>query len=370
MIPTIITQLLAGRTVSPRRADADARPHLRARTPPTASSPPASRRPRSGARSTSAWARRSRSATSPPAHPRADGQALRRRARRPARPAGRVGGRAAAVGQLARARAARLGAAAHARRGARGDDRVARRATSTATGRTPTPFERRRPAIPLFDLRISEEDLEAVAAVLRSGRLRAGEQVEAFEREFAAHLGVRHAIAVSSGTAALHLAYLAAGIGPGDEVIVPSITFAASAAAVIYCGGDAGVRRRLRAARRRRRPRRRRRAASPTARRRSAPCTTAATRRTSSAARAVRARLALIEDAAHSPDAVARRPHGRRVGARVVLLLLLQQGARGRRGRAAGDRRRRAWPSASAPSAPAPTTCASTSRAPRCCARA
>ncbi len=94
------------------------------------------------------------------------------------------------------------------------------------------------PAIPLFDLRISEEDLEAVAAVLRSGRLRAGEQVEAFEREFAVHLGVRHAIAVSSGTAALHLAYLAAGIGPGDEVIVPAITFAASAAAVIYCGGE------------------------------------------------------------------------------------------------------------------------------------
>jgi dTDP-4-amino-4,6-dideoxygalactose transaminase len=93
------------------------------------------------------------------------------------------------------------------------------------------------PAIPLFDLRMEEEDLAAVAAVLRSGRLRAGEQVEAFEREFAAHLGVKHAIAVSSGTAALHLAYAAVGIGPGDEVIVPSITFAASAAAVIYCGG-------------------------------------------------------------------------------------------------------------------------------------
>jgi len=84
---------------------------------------------------------------------------------------------------------------------------------------------------------MEEEDLAAVAAVLRGGRLRAGEQVEAFEREFAAHLGVRHAVAVSSGTAALHLAYLAAGVGPGDEVIVPSITFAASAASVIYCGG-------------------------------------------------------------------------------------------------------------------------------------
>lgn len=93
------------------------------------------------------------------------------------------------------------------------------------------------PAIPLFDLRMEDEDLAAVAAVLRRGRLRAGEQVEAFEREFAEHLGVRHAVAVSSGTAALHLAYLAAGIGGGDEVVVPAITFAASAAAVIYCGG-------------------------------------------------------------------------------------------------------------------------------------
>jgi dTDP-4-amino-4,6-dideoxygalactose transaminase len=93
------------------------------------------------------------------------------------------------------------------------------------------------PAIPLFDLRIEPEDLDAVEAVLRSGRLRAGEQVEAFEREFAEHLGVRHAVALSSCTAALHLAYLAAGVGPSDEVIVPSITFAASAAAVRYCGG-------------------------------------------------------------------------------------------------------------------------------------
>src|SRR4051794_4810286 len=81
------------------------------------------------------------------------------------------------------------------------------------------------------------EDLAAVEAVLRSGRLRAGEQVEAFEREYAQHIGVRHAVALSSCTAALHLAYLAAGVGPGDDVVVPAITFAASAAAVLYCGG-------------------------------------------------------------------------------------------------------------------------------------
>jgi dTDP-4-amino-4,6-dideoxygalactose transaminase len=90
--------------------------------------------------------------------------------------------------------------------------------------------------IPLFDLRLLDEDLEAVAAALRSGRLAMGPRTEAFERAFAEHLGCEHAVAVSSCTAALHLAYLAAGVGPGDEVIVPSYTFAATAAAVLYCG--------------------------------------------------------------------------------------------------------------------------------------
>jgi dTDP-4-amino-4,6-dideoxygalactose transaminase len=63
-----------------------------------------------------------------------------------------------------------------------------------------------------------------------------GPRTEAFEGEFAEHLGVEHAVATSSCTAALHLAYLAAGVGPGDEVIVPAITFVASAAAARYCG--------------------------------------------------------------------------------------------------------------------------------------
>jgi len=92
------------------------------------------------------------------------------------------------------------------------------------------------PQIPLFDLRLEEEDLEAVAAVLRSGHLAQGERTEAFEQAFAAQLRCRHAVAVSNCTTALHLAYLAAGVGPGDEVIVPSMTFAATAAAVLYCG--------------------------------------------------------------------------------------------------------------------------------------
>ena len=90
--------------------------------------------------------------------------------------------------------------------------------------------------IPLFDLRLEPEDIAAVEAVYASGRLEMGERVEAFERAFADQLGAKHGIAVSSCTAALHLAYLAAGVGPGDEVIVPTMTFAATANAALYCG--------------------------------------------------------------------------------------------------------------------------------------
>ena len=92
------------------------------------------------------------------------------------------------------------------------------------------------PELPLFDLRVEEQDLQAVAETLRSGWLTLGPRTAAFEKAFAAQLGARHAVALSSCTAALHLAYLAAGVGPGDEVIVPSFTFAATANAVLYCG--------------------------------------------------------------------------------------------------------------------------------------
>ena len=74
---------------------------------------------------------------------------------------------------------------------------------------------------------IRTEDIEAVAAVLRSGNLRQGAVTKEFEDAFAARVGSSHAVAVSSGTAALHLAYLAL-FGPGDEVIVPSFTFVAT----------------------------------------------------------------------------------------------------------------------------------------------
>ncbi len=92
------------------------------------------------------------------------------------------------------------------------------------------------PDLPLFDLQLTPEDLEAVAETLRSGWLTLGPRTKEFEQAFAAQLGARHAVALSSCTAALHLAYLAAGVGPCDEVIVPSFTFTATAAAVVYCG--------------------------------------------------------------------------------------------------------------------------------------
>lgn len=90
--------------------------------------------------------------------------------------------------------------------------------------------------VPLADVRFDPADVEAVAAVYRSGWLSQGEQVEAFEHEFAAWAGCSHAVAVSSGTAALQLIMAALALGPGDEVVMPSLTFAATAAAVWHTG--------------------------------------------------------------------------------------------------------------------------------------
>jgi dTDP-4-amino-4,6-dideoxygalactose transaminase len=93
--------------------------------------------------------------------------------------------------------------------------------------------------VPLAELRISEEDVAAVLGCLGPGRLEAGAAVAALERALAGTLGVRHAVAVASGTAALHLACLAIGLGPGDEAIVPGLTFVATANAVRYAGATA-----------------------------------------------------------------------------------------------------------------------------------
>ncbi|MDY0268608.1 UDP-4-amino-4,6-dideoxy-N-acetyl-beta-L-altrosamine transaminase [Trichloromonas sp.] len=84
---------------------------------------------------------------------------------------------------------------------------------------------------------VDESDIEAVVAVLRSDWLTTGPLVERFERSVADFVGVAEGVAVSSGTAALHGAMHAIGIGPGDEVIVPPMTFAATANAVLYQGG-------------------------------------------------------------------------------------------------------------------------------------
>jgi len=84
---------------------------------------------------------------------------------------------------------------------------------------------------------ISDEDINAVVEVLRSDWLTTGPKVQEFEQAFADLVGARAAVAVSNGTAALHAAAYACGIGPGDEVIVPAMTFAASANAVVFQGG-------------------------------------------------------------------------------------------------------------------------------------
>jgi perosamine synthetase len=90
--------------------------------------------------------------------------------------------------------------------------------------------------IPIAQPLMGEEEKEAIIAVLKSGMLAQGPKVEEFERAFAAMCGVRHAVATSSGTTALHLALLAHGIGPGDEVITSPFTFISSANSVLFVG--------------------------------------------------------------------------------------------------------------------------------------
>ncbi len=90
--------------------------------------------------------------------------------------------------------------------------------------------------IPVTRLAIGDREAELLLQTLRSGWLIEGEQTRAFEAAVAAWTGARHAIATSSGTTALHLALLLAGIGPGDEVIVPSLSFIASANVVRHVG--------------------------------------------------------------------------------------------------------------------------------------
>jgi dTDP-4-amino-4,6-dideoxygalactose transaminase len=95
--------------------------------------------------------------------------------------------------------------------------------------------------IPINLPKIGEEEIEAVVKVMRSGIITSamgtGPMVTAFEKNFAKFTGVKHAIAVNTGTAALHMAVVAAGVKAGDEVILPSFTFVATAEAVVMSGG-------------------------------------------------------------------------------------------------------------------------------------
>ena len=95
--------------------------------------------------------------------------------------------------------------------------------------------------IPFLDLRAQYKQMKpeidaAVARVIDSAQFVLGPEVAAFEERFADYCSAKHCTALNSGTSALHLALLAAGIGPGDEVITVSMTFVATTAAILYCG--------------------------------------------------------------------------------------------------------------------------------------
>ncbi len=109
------------------------------------------------------------------------------------------------------------------------------------TAKAPLAIEGGRPVrasmLPYGRHRVDEADIEAVVAVLRSDWLTTGPNVDEFEAAFAKTVGARHAVAVSSGTAALHAAAFAAGISPGDEVVTTPLTFAATSNCVRYLGG-------------------------------------------------------------------------------------------------------------------------------------
>ena len=92
--------------------------------------------------------------------------------------------------------------------------------------------------IPYGKQNITLEDIKAVVEVLKSDYLTQGPKIEEFEKEFAKYVGSKYAVAVSNGTAALHLCNLALGVKKGDKVITTPITFAASANSVLYCRGE------------------------------------------------------------------------------------------------------------------------------------
>src|SRR5436190_4525519 len=100
---------------------------------------------------------------------------------------------------------------------------------------------REKSVVPFLDLKAQYREIKpeievAISRVLDGAQFVLGPEVTAFEERFASYCNVKHCIALNSGTSALHLALLAAGIGPGDEVITVSMTFVATTAAILYCG--------------------------------------------------------------------------------------------------------------------------------------
>ncbi|MGK0308875.1 MAG: dTDP-4-amino-4,6-dideoxygalactose transaminase, partial [Urechidicola sp.] len=93
-------------------------------------------------------------------------------------------------------------------------------------------------AIPYGRQNITDEDIKAVVETLKSDYLTQGPKIMEFEKGFAAYVGSKYAVALSNGTAALHLCTLALGVERGDKVITTPITFAASANCIRYCGGE------------------------------------------------------------------------------------------------------------------------------------
>lgn len=93
-------------------------------------------------------------------------------------------------------------------------------------------------AIPYGKQHITEDDINAVATVLRSDYLTQGPEIAKFEKAFSDYIGCNYSVAVANGTAALHLAALALNVGPGQKVITTPITFAASSNCIKYCGGE------------------------------------------------------------------------------------------------------------------------------------
>jgi UDP-4-amino-4,6-dideoxy-N-acetyl-beta-L-altrosamine transaminase len=92
--------------------------------------------------------------------------------------------------------------------------------------------------VPYGKQQITEEDIQAVVEILKSDFLTQGPAVESFELEFAKYIGSTYAVAVTNGTAALHLAALALGVKPGDKVLCTTNSFVASSNCILYCGGD------------------------------------------------------------------------------------------------------------------------------------